>query len=344
LGEVSSIDALKVRLFSLSLTGTVFSWFSSLSPNSIDSWEQLERKFNDHFYSSENELKLSNLTSVRQGHDESVNNYIRRFRDTKNRCFNLTISEKDKVDLAFNDLHSYLREKLDGHTFITLFQLQQKALAQESRSKENKDNFKHTSRNVNYVDLCCWILLAFQGQILCLWLSQTGSKNHPEEIKFTFDVAKCDNFFDELHKAGCIKMSHTIPPLDELKQKAYCRWHNSFSYATNDCNLFCWHVQLDINEGRLRLKEMQVDKNPFPVNTIDLQNSKVLIWPEQAKMAKGKNVVIGENLTITVDDNVLSREVMVENTVDGKKSLNITIKAPTLGWQAQAKIAEETAR
>jgi hypothetical protein len=38
-----------------------------------------------------------------------------------------------------------------------------------------------------------------------------------EEIKFTFQVAKCDNFFDELHKDGCIEMSHTIPPLDELK-------------------------------------------------------------------------------------------------------------------------------
>jgi hypothetical protein len=37
LGEVSSIDALKVCLFSLSLTGTAFSWFSSLSPNSMDS-------------------------------------------------------------------------------------------------------------------------------------------------------------------------------------------------------------------------------------------------------------------------------------------------------------------
>jgi hypothetical protein len=89
---------------------------------------------------------------------------------------------------------------------------------------------------------------------------------------------------------------------------------------------------------------MQVDKNPFPVNTIDLQKSKVLIRPEQAETTKGKNVVIGEKLTITIDDNVLSQEVMVENTADGKKSLNITIKAPTLGWQAQANIAEETVR
>jgi hypothetical protein len=39
LGEVGSINALRVCLFSSPLTGTTFSWFSSLSPNSIDSWE-----------------------------------------------------------------------------------------------------------------------------------------------------------------------------------------------------------------------------------------------------------------------------------------------------------------
>jgi hypothetical protein len=72
-----------------------------LSPNSIDSWEQLEHKFRDHFYSLENELKFLYLTSVRQSCDESVNDYIRRFRDTKNQCFNLMISEKDMADLAF---------------------------------------------------------------------------------------------------------------------------------------------------------------------------------------------------------------------------------------------------
>jgi hypothetical protein len=75
-------------------TNTAFSWFSSLSPNSIDSWDQLEHKFHDHFYSPKNELKFLDLTLVRQSCDESVNNYIRRFRDTKNPCFNLMISKK----------------------------------------------------------------------------------------------------------------------------------------------------------------------------------------------------------------------------------------------------------
>jgi hypothetical protein len=102
-------------------------------------------------------------------------------------------------------------------------------------------------------------------------------KNRQKEIKFTFDVAKCDKIFDELHKPSCIKMSHTIPPLDELKQKAYCRWHNSFSHAINDYNVFHQQVQSTINKGQLSLKEMQVNKNTFLVNTIDLQNSNVLV-------------------------------------------------------------------
>jgi hypothetical protein len=63
-------------------------------------------------------------------------------------------------------------------------------------------------------------------------------KNQQREIKYTFDVAKCDRIFDELLKAGEIKITHTIPPLDELKRRAYCKFHNSYSHATNDCNVF----------------------------------------------------------------------------------------------------------
>jgi hypothetical protein len=75
---------------------------------------------------------------------------------------------------------------------------------------------------------------------------------------------------------------------------------------------------------------MQVDKNPFLINTIDFENSKVLVRPEQAEETWGKNVIIGEKCTITTDEKVLSREVVVEKTTDGKESLKITIKAPTL--------------
>src|SRR6266540_2584008 len=66
LGEAGSNDPLKVRLFPLSLTGTAFSWFSSLPVGTITTWYYLEKKFHEHFYSGDNELKLSHLTSVKK--------------------------------------------------------------------------------------------------------------------------------------------------------------------------------------------------------------------------------------------------------------------------------------
>ena len=75
-------------------------------------------------------------------------------------------------------------------------------------------------------------------------------KNRQDNMKFTFDVSKCDRIFDELLKLlGHIKLSHAIPPLDELKRHAYCKWHNSFSHATNDCNVLQRYIQSAVNEG-----------------------------------------------------------------------------------------------
>jgi hypothetical protein len=42
-------------------------------------------------------------------------------------------------------------------------------------------------------------------------------KKRQDNIKYTFDVAKCDNIFDELHKGGYNKLSHTLPLLEEIK-------------------------------------------------------------------------------------------------------------------------------
>ena len=138
LGEASSINELKVCLFSLSLTRTAFSWFSSLAPNSIGSWEQLEQKFHEHFFCGHDELKLSHLTLVRQSRDEYVYDYIRRFLDTKNRCFSVNIAKKDLADLAFNGLRSHIKERLHGYDFFTITQVHQRALAIESQSKESQ--------------------------------------------------------------------------------------------------------------------------------------------------------------------------------------------------------------
>ena len=76
---------------------------------------------------------------------------------------------------------------------------------------------------------------------------------------------------------------------------------------------------------------MKIDKAPFPVHTIDLNNAKVLIRPEQAEGAKGKNMIIGDERPLTVDNKILAREVIQEKAPNEKKNLRIILKPQTLG-------------
>jgi hypothetical protein len=64
-GEASANDALKLRMFPLSLSGTAFTWFTSLAPNYIFTWAQLEQKFHEYFYFGDTELRLSHLTAIK---------------------------------------------------------------------------------------------------------------------------------------------------------------------------------------------------------------------------------------------------------------------------------------
>jgi hypothetical protein len=250
-------------VFSLSLTGTAFSWFSSLAPNSIGSWEQLEQKFQEHIFCGHDELKLSHLTFVRQLPDESVNDYIRRFRDTKNRSFSVNIVEKDLADLAFNGLRSHIKESLEGYDFFNVTQVHQRALAIESRSKESRESHSHHRSSMHALDCNSDCSDDESNDVYAAefdWPSQAKPftcstlmpihKNRQEEI-FTFDVSKCERIFDELYRIGYIKMSHTIPPPEELKRRPYCKFNNTFSHATNDCNVLCRQIQSAINKGRL---------------------------------------------------------------------------------------------
>ena len=61
---------------------------------------------------------------------------------------------------------------------------------------------------------------------------------------------------------------------------------------------------------------------------LGLNNPKVLLRPEQAEGAKGKNVVIGDPMPMNANDKILAREVVMQKTPDGKSTLRITVNAP----------------
>ena len=88
---------------------------------------------------------------------------------------------------------------------------------------------------------------------------------------------------------------------------------------------------------------MKIDKAPFPVHTIDLNNAKVLIQPDQAEGAKGKNMIIGEKRSITIDDRILARKVVQEKALDGKKTLKINLKSRAPGGHKVSSLDDRSA-
>jgi hypothetical protein len=152
LGEAGTFNSLKVCLFSLSLTGTAFAWFSSLAPNSIDSWDQLEQKFHDHFFSGSYQLKLTDLTSVRQSKGESVSDYLKRFEEVKNRCFNLSLTDSNLPDLAARGLRPAIRDILEGVEFHTLANVLVRGMAQELKLNKEKERSKPRRSNVHMIE------------------------------------------------------------------------------------------------------------------------------------------------------------------------------------------------
>jgi hypothetical protein len=112
LGEASIEEAHKVRFFPLSLSGPAFNLFSSLEPNSITKWADLENKFNAYFYSGTRE-KITDLTSMRQRNNESGSEFIQRFREVRIRCYSLNLSDGQLAELALQGMSPLIREKFD---------------------------------------------------------------------------------------------------------------------------------------------------------------------------------------------------------------------------------------
>ena len=60
-GEYSNNGNVKLRLFPNSLTGQAFTWYAELPANSINSWEEMEEKFQSHFARSDIGVSMADL-------------------------------------------------------------------------------------------------------------------------------------------------------------------------------------------------------------------------------------------------------------------------------------------
>jgi hypothetical protein len=72
------------------------------------------------------------------------------------------------------------------------------------------------------------------------WSFLKPNRGWREEMRYTFDMSKCDHLFDLLLRGGVIRLTkgHIIPNADILAKKTYCKWHDSYTHTTNECIYF----------------------------------------------------------------------------------------------------------
>ncbi|BFG25204.1 hypothetical protein CerSpe_114780 [Prunus speciosa] len=102
---------------------------------------------------------------------------------------------------------------------------------------------------------------------------------------YSFDLSKAENIFDEPLRGKVIRLDekHIFPKQEEVKGKLFCKWHNSFSHAINNCVQFRDAIQDLINEGKILLDKpatMRVDNEPFPTHMVGVN------WPERHNKRK----------------------------------------------------------
>ena len=64
-------------------------------------WADLEKKFHKYFFSRVHEKKITDLVKLKQRNDESVESFVQRLPEVKNKCYSLILDDRQLADLAF---------------------------------------------------------------------------------------------------------------------------------------------------------------------------------------------------------------------------------------------------
>jgi Cu/Ag efflux pump CusA len=92
---------------------------------------------------------LIDLATLRQRHNETPMEFLRRFREVKGMCFSLNLPDDQLADMAVAGMLSAIREKLFGMEFDNLGQLSQRF----SLISNQAYGFKKDSRFAKHNDI-----------------------------------------------------------------------------------------------------------------------------------------------------------------------------------------------
>jgi len=259
-GDLANDEYLRLKYFPNSLTNNGFTWCTTLTPHSIQNWTELERLFHEQFYMRQSKISLKELASVERNSNESIDDYLNRFRLLKARCFTQVL-EHELVEMAAGGLDYSIRKKLDTQHLRDMAQLSDRVRHVERLKAEKARTQKyHKREKVSYVrsdesnqelDIAFGDVETKEVDIVELrpWPPYTCKSLRPSDgdnpiessneryvpETYTFDLTKCDEIYDLLVVDGQVVAPKDvkIPPLEQRQKRDFCKYHNFLGHNTS---------------------------------------------------------------------------------------------------------------
>ncbi|CAA0819823.1 Unknown protein, partial [Striga hermonthica] len=245
-------DALRCRMFSLTLGPRAQKWYHSLPPHSIWKWQQLRSAFRSHFIGAQVCLvPKESLANVTQKDDESVKDYIARFNERVQNmepCRPETLLVMAIAVLTPNSIFRWTLCQNKPNTFQEfLAGAQQHIIAEEAMSvpdfnfnpKSSKSGTDDRKKNKSFDKQN---KAQFRGYPL-------GNANDPEiraarkqyatDVKSGYQTvysAGAATIYEEIKGKGILPDPKPLRmPEEKLDKSRYCDYHKSPGHNTDEC-------------------------------------------------------------------------------------------------------------
>ena len=126
LGPYAVDENLCLREFSKSLCDWAYTWYISLKPGSIPTWDDMVDVFCTKYFHGEEMVTLATLQATKQRNGEDLMEYIKRFRDIALDCYD-HCEERTLVEMCMTNMIREFRAVLENLEISQFAQLLQKA-------------------------------------------------------------------------------------------------------------------------------------------------------------------------------------------------------------------------
>ena len=261
LGVISGNEPLMVRSFVGTLRGPAFDWYRRLKPGSINSWEDLESMFLAHFFDDDTEVSIRTLFDEKQKGGESVDTFIKRFRNLAMNCRD-PVTEEFLLQTCQNNLSIDILDVMGIEPLNTWKEL--KARGEQAERFIRRRKVERNQPMVNPLDsdlvphdeedVPATIIDDDQTSQQQSWEQQ---ENSDEELQneYSFKDEDVPAIFETLLENNKIK----LPPITHQEEDGdsadptYCEYHRRILHPTKECFALKNSIQTLVEAGVITL-------------------------------------------------------------------------------------------